>query len=289
MSQFHTMLWWISIERSGWFRRRKRYCFYQWRISANDPRNFWQMVVLEIGSYWLQRFMVLQIIDPTTNAPTNAREIHLVAKDGIYLLDIPRRTDYIFLTAGNRAEVLVRCNGSPGKEYILSSGQLPLPIGGGSNFQAATMSHVQPIMATIRILENTSGFNDPDLLNKGCKPLRPNYAADLLNAPADKLFYDNNATFGFTPPGCLVGGKSFEYPEPYPLQMPMGKVVEWRLADLTFHPWHAHVNPFQITELSIAGLFPNMTCTNWFENGDMHDTLQLPMVDFNGTTTYIRT
>lgn len=243
----------------------------------------WQRWRLAHTGY--KRFMVLQIIDPVSNAPTDACEIHLLAKDGIYLLNIPRRTGFIFLSAGNRAEVLVRCSGSPGKEYVLSSGQEPLPIGGGSDFQAATLLHIQPIVATIRISENTSGSDDKDLVNKGCTPLRPSYAANLLDAPANKIFYDSNATFGFNPTGCLIGGKQFSYPEPYPLQMPMGKVVEWRIEDLTFHPWHAHVNPFQITKLSLLGLLPNMTYSSWFEDGDMHDTLQLPMVNFTYPTT----
>ena len=241
----------------------------------------WQRWRLAHTGY--KRFMVMQIIDPVTKAATDKCEIHLLAKDGLYLLDIPRRTDFIFLSAGNRAEVLVRCTGPPGKEYVLSSGHAPLPIGGGSDFQASTMSFNQSTMATIRMSENTSGKNDVDLVNKGCKPLRPSYAADLLNFPDDKVFYDNNATFGFTPSGCLVGGKSFEYPEPYPLQMPLGKVVEWRLTDLEFHPWHAHVSPFQITKLSVEGLLPNMSYTNWFENGDLHDTLQLPMMNYQAT------
>ncbi|KAL4525567.1 hypothetical protein Ndes2437B_g04012 [Nannochloris sp. 'desiccata'] len=181
---------------------------YQPVIPATSGK--WQRWRLAHTGY--KRFMVLQIIDPVSNTPTDACEIHLLAKDGIYLLNIPRRTDFIFLSAGNRAEVLVRCSGSPGKEYVLSSGQLPLPIGGGSDFQAATLSHMQPIMATILISENVSDSNDVDLVNKGCTPLRPSYAANLLDAPADKIFYDNNATFGFDPKGCLVGGKKIRIP-----------------------------------------------------------------------------
>merc|ERR1719401_1772923 len=54
-------------------------------------------------------------------------------------------------------------------------------------------------------------------------------------------------------------------PEPYGTTLPMGTAVEWLVGGLAFHPFHLHVTPFQIQ--NITGT-PDL----WLQDGDWQDT-----------------
>lgn len=235
----------------------------------------------------IKRYFDIQIIDPETNAPTKDCEIKLIAKDGVYPLRIPRHIDHLVIPAGGRSEVLVRCSGRSGKDYQLSSGHLPSPMGAVPDF-VLIQSHNQTNLATIQI-ESDSGDADADLVDEECTPLRPDYAADLRNVPESALLFDPNATFVISYPGCTIGPENFSYPDPNPLVMPLGKVVEWQIQALSFHPMHIHQQPFQLQGWRNDESYPNTTTTNYFLPGDFHDTFLLPTiapVDASNTPIY---
>ncbi|KAL4422773.1 hypothetical protein ABPG75_008970 [Micractinium tetrahymenae] len=50
--------------------------------------------------------------------------------------------------------------------------------------------------------------------------------------------------------------------------------LQWAIGMLI----HVHTNPFQLQELREEWLQEGCSFTNWFEAGDYHDTLMLPMV-----------
>ena len=231
-----------------------------------------------------KRFMDLQIFD-NNGSITKECDIALIAKDGVYLMEIPRMVTNIFLTSGSRAEILIRCNGLVGSRYTIQSGRQPPDI----NFSFGSpptlfLSHNQSVVATIEI--ESGGTPGPDLTPRKCTPLRPNYAADLrdearIKANAlDKIYYEPRATFGGNRVGCNIGGQNFTFPDPEPLLMPLGKVSEWRVYGQSGHPIHHHVGPYQIASLPEDLLFPNCSYTSYFEAGDFHDTLLTPMASF---------
>ena len=230
-----------------------------------------------------KRFMDLQIFDPDTGAVTPNCEMQLLAKDGIYLLQIPRAIDHIFLTAAGRAEVLVRCSGPVGKKYNIQSGRMPpdvsFPFGTPPNL---VLSHNQTVVATVEI--EAGGTPGNVLVQRACTPLRPSYAADMRDEAvaaagvADKIFFDPRATYGANNVGCTINGQNFTYPDPFPLLLPLGSITEWWVYGLPSHPLHSHTNPFQITTMPESLLCPNCSYTSYFEVGDYHDTLHTPMV-----------
>jgi hypothetical protein len=75
-----------------------------------------------------------------------------------------------------------------------------------------------------------------DVVQEGCTPNRPGYAANLMDAalakanynPADmyrqSMNFGGNNGAGMT---CGVNGQSFMFPDPNPLVMPLGRIVEW--------------------------------------------------------------
>ena len=55
--------------------------------------------------------------------------------------------------------------------------------------------------------------------------------------------------------------------------VPVGEVVGFDLTNVDIHPFHIHINPFQLTEEQ-AGASDWMH--EWFKSGDWHDTLFIP-------------
>ena len=210
-----------------------------------------------------KRFAALTIRDSTTGQPTNDCELLLVSKDGVYLLEAPRAVDYMHMGAANRAELLVRCSGAPGTNYTIASGtgRSPFLAPGAvanANNQYGWGSYdslTQAVVATIEMVapEGDAGEAPPQ---KGCRPLRAAYASDLrpktLQAlgTEDRVVKDQYVKDGVGVPynvtapmgtsgigfnaynssitfGCLLNGKNFSYPDPKPLTMELGTVVEY--------------------------------------------------------------
>lgn len=95
----------------------------------------------------------------------------------------------------------------------------------------------------------------------------------------DDLYPD----FTGSPTGCSMSDRNFTFPDKEPYIMEIGKVVQWSIDRLAYHPLHTHVSPFQIQKL--PELQPNTTFEGgWFEAGDFTDTLFIPQANFTYRT-----
>ena len=236
----------------------------------------WQRWSLALASYTMT--VLMQVVDSKTQAPTEACEIMLISKDGVFPMKIPRAVAYMQIPSGGRAQVLIRCNASKGSTFDVISSSFNTPMGTGINGDPSIAS--QKVFSII--IEN--GKAEKDLKSKACTPLRPAYAADLRDS--ELALYnvmaqvDQIPTFTGTPPGigCAMSGEAFDSSQK-PYALPIGKVVEWQFERLAAHPLHTHINPFQIQDISQNMLKPNTSLEGgWFEAGDYYDTLLLPMV-----------
>lgn len=99
-----------------------------------------------------------------------------------------------------------------------------------------------------------------DLPPKGCTPRYPTYAPDLRDEVlaasnvTENMIYRGPTTFTMAPgtgAGCYVDGKPFAYPEPDPIQLPLGYVVHWNFGRLSQHPMHVHVSNSNIVNSRI--------------------------------------
>ncbi len=64
----------------------------------------------------------------------------------------PPRVDHIFLVSGNRAELLVKCEGRPGDRFIVASGAELSPFGKGfTGASKGSMALDQPVVMTIEL------------------------------------------------------------------------------------------------------------------------------------------
>lgn len=251
----------------------------------------WQpKIMMGSGEYQRFRFIIggytgsamMQIKDPATGEPTDACEMMLYSKDGVYLMEVPRQVSYVFLPSGARAEIVMKCQGPVGKQFDLVTSNSSYPFGDlPPAVQGVSKSFNQKI-ATIEIDESST--TAASLKEKQCTPLRPAYATDLRNPNLIKnnalssLALDPVPNFDRDPSGCTMGGEVFSFPDANPFKLEIGKVVGWnRIGGLLAHPLHVHINPFQIQTL--PKLFPNTTWDGgYFEAGDYHDTLLIPQM-----------
>ncbi|CAL8462689.1 g2222 [Coccomyxa elongata] len=262
-----------------------------------------------INASW-KRYVELFIIHENETLAEQC-EMQLIAKDGLYMLHIPRKVQHVVLPASGRADVLVRCS-TPGN-YTLSSGYGPNLYGPGVNlnneFQnnAGELGQVnrfrQKVMANITVNASTK-TPDPTFTDHECKPLRSDYTADL----GDENLAKNNVSRpsgdllkkvswsqppnikGNVNPGCFINPvnasdlNQYQFPDPNPVTFIIGTVAQIDFVDQAFHPGHLHENPMQIYFLNRTILGNDTTLTNYWMEGDFHDTVYVPVLPGSGAT-----
>lgn len=206
--------------------------------------------------------------------------VQLLAKDGIYLTDAPRIVSNIILSAGNRADVAVRCKGV-GEVLVKNTGQ-----DFSNNFTTPYDFNTQPIIMRLNIVKR-KGQKDRASLKKMDVP-RPCYLVNLTSATAPELnpkplnigFFFNGSSPDLEPKSLpSINGWSW-VDQQTPLQdspstIKLGTVQEVVMVTASKHPYHQHVNPFQI--MSMSGYQNDATppaFRNWYQIGDWQDVLQ---------------
>jgi hypothetical protein len=113
-----------------------------------------------------------------------------------------------------------------------------------------------------------------------CAPLRPGYAADIRDAslaaagyPLSRIRatdvnfngYNNADGLGTT---CTVNNELFSFPDPNPLVMEMGEVVQWTTDNARSHPLHVHTQPHQLTAFNMSNKLVGTELTSFFQVSD---------------------
>lgn len=165
----------------------------------------------------------------------------LIAKDGVYLRDAPRRIPIIYLSPGSRADVLVTCK-FPGTFKVESiGGRLAKPG--------------DPCQAWLASIKAVPSPNPPVPMPK-FKPGFPDYLADLQTLPPSvttddwSIFLAINQTLHFN-----INGKAYDNKPQKNIST--GRVAQWEILQSNNrsnggwdHPLHLHVWPYQITKLT---------------------------------------
>jgi len=239
-------------------------------------------------------------------------EMKLLAKDGIYLTDAPRDVEAVILSAGNRADVAIRCQ-ELGQEFMNATGiDVRAGFGGfdpGNQYPPESEEdppvdevvgtfvnpELQPTILVIDVAPNQ------DVQDDDIEPFTtptPCYLVDLTGVEESVI----NTTFTIEYscvnnedppwPGTTtaldicgvwgpygVGGDRSEFTpwvdkDTYINDFATGTVQELVHPGNAFHPYHQHINPYQI---SFLGGTLNPIAADWYKVGDWHDTLQLPL------------
>ena len=179
-------------------------------------------------------------------APAPGCEILLLAKDGVFMPQVPRATPSVYLTPANRADVLVRC--LEAGNVTLASGVAPSQFGEYDT----ELSALAQAVATVAVAAAPAGAKTaPALVEDACTPLRPSYAPDLRDAAlaaagatpvvtpmawGDLDPPPSEQSVPTTPYSCMVNGAPWTYPDPAPLTLELGTVAQWDFA-FDYHRW----------------------------------------------------
>ena len=248
-------------------------------------------------------------------------KLFLLSKDGIILNEAPRKIEQGLMAPGSRADVLVNC--PEGKHQFTTFGFTPFPVNLIDRLTHGAHSTVNQSLMTLhaKAERNVTKCNLPTF-----KVARPCYLVDLQNVDLQKesAFSERDhtsidLTLGsppiFAPPwySSPRGKKlTFEGQSKADATPPVGQPIEIKLSGIGIHPFHLHINPFQLQgdpmdpegltrllkffgQKDYRNLFKHVQRRfgAYFKAGDWQDTLLLPLRDkldvrsvtdfFNGT------
>lgn len=295
----------------------------------------------------------------TAMANSKQCEWLLIAKDGVYLMNIPRKVEAVLMSSGNRLEAMVRCSlpsRSSSNEFILSATATNDPFNPGNNQTFATdfFRVAQDEVARIKVVRRPGSkgqhinkaakyaaeqatkdtqaapaaaaagadaevdvaavdpahfYSKPPKWDSrfyrnpvpdSCTPLRPSYAVDMRDAALTAAGYPpsrvNNTDVNFAGYNnadglgttCTVNGQLFSFPDPSPLVLPMGEIVQWTTNNGRSHPFHVHTQPFQLTGFNLSNQLIGTELTNFFQVGDFTDTMLIPQISIGAGSVQMR-
>ena len=241
----------------------------------------WRLLNAAMSDY----FEVSIVTSDNNQAPAPC-QFYLYAKDGLYMMRIPRIVPALYMYPAARAEVLVQCEGKPGDTYILATGYGPGYTGenGACTPENPNCVFFKSYLATIEI---TAPVDQklPPLAVEACIPLRSDYAADLRDPALEQQGLDlstiDNKLFSMTDLdafGCNIGNKWFSFPIANPYVLKLGTITELEVQYANHHAFHIHVQPFQLQKLPKSILANDSYFSSYFQAGDWHDTIYMPMV-----------
>ena len=159
-------------------------------------------------------------------------EMHLLAKDGIYIEDYPRSVDLLPIPSGGRADIMVRCPDKDTSHII-------------TGFEGA-------LIMEVTVSGEGTEVDSSDL--EAWTPEYPDYLTDLTNTAAtDGCSCATNIDFCENDSSRFcINGNLFDA-DRYIHTIQFGSIVERDLDGYRRHPYHQHVYPFQLVE-GVVGL-----------------------------------
>lgn len=212
-------------------------------------------------------FGTIQLLDSNDNP---VPYLHAIAVDGItFYGKAPQTTTGWVLPPGGRVDFLVRIPPTV-KAQTYKVHKAPVP---------GVFSTIDQDLAFIQL--SNFAVNDqlpavlPQRPNRTCY-LEPIFKAELKPDPV--VFAVGGMTCGGQPPGTLIptdftiDGAKFD-PDVVNHKIPLGDVQEWELQNTSaaLHPFHIHVNPFQVVGEKVDPAGPDDP-TNWM----WRDTVAIP-------------
>jgi FtsP/CotA-like multicopper oxidase with cupredoxin domain len=200
---------------------------------------------------------------PAQLGPGKPPTMHQIAWDGLPLKRVLQKQEVV-LAPGNRADVLVRA-GEPGLYRLWKRGfpqekfqQLPDP----------------ETIAWVRVAGDPVEMSVPTTIPE--RYSHRDIPDSEITLPERKLVFSIDRSGGQV--RFLINGREFDPNVPDPV-VTLGTTEQWRLENSSdaMHPFHIHVNPFQVVESSDPTL----------DRGVWKDTVAIPPVQENGESGYV--
>ena len=206
--------------------------------------------VIELSANTWYRFRLLFVAVHSVITPwVSECTIRLLAKDGVYLQDMPRTITSSYMGPGSRADWAISC---PPGSFAMNDAR--------PNRAGTRNDRVVRTLATLAVTDDGAG--ESTLATASVD--RPCYLVDLRGqAPS-------STTALSLGPGLSINGRKYTNASTYEASFAVGQVHELRLSGLYHHAFHIHVNHFQLTS------DPANTYGDYFKAGDWHDVLMMP-------------
>ena len=237
-----------------------------------------QPVMTIEANRWYRFRMVFAAVDAVLTPWATTCTIRLLAKDGVYLETMPRTITNTYMGPGNRADIAIFC---PAGTHTFESGvvngrrrqrrleEAPQVEGrrlgktDGGAMAGGGVGNEEIAQTLITIVANDVGNAVPSEPTS-TSVTRPCYLVSLLDAAPT-----STTAIGLGP-APSINGNSFATYNTYEASFAVGAVHTLSLSGIDAHPFHLHVNHFQLVET------PTDTNGGFFAAGDWHDTLFAP-------------
>merc|ERR1712130_782361 len=182
--------------------------------------------------------------------------LYLLSKDGVLIhginnvvpREIPSKTMYF--TVASRADVAIQCS-TAGTYTITQGGTLIVNL---------------VVTGAAGTVEELTPWN----------PLRPRYLQSRLFAQPD-----GNPSFEFDDDPMVVNGITFQDKDSPLFTVDVGTVQDFTLIGMDEHPFHVHINHFQILDC-MNGPAGWAEVGDWIDTADFEGTVRFPTDTFGG-------
>lgn len=236
-----------------------------WRTTINGQT----LPVITINEGEVQRWRLIHAgVTASIKVQLEGQSLYEIAVDGL-TYGYMTTNDSIMLQPGYRSDVLVKPVLPPGNEpqvttFLIDGSTTPSE----SLYSETGEGEAADVMAIVII--KRSNQNMPLPTDAELAPYRPHKnitTSELTGVPQSVLLAKTNGQFA-------VDGVPYDASNP-PRTLTLGKAAEWTLSSVGNHPFHIHVNPFEIVATNGVQISP----TIW------RDTLLLQ----SGITNTVRT
>jgi FtsP/CotA-like multicopper oxidase with cupredoxin domain len=208
-----------------------------------------------------------------------------IAQDGVQFhptnFNLPsNNSPQLRMSAGNRVDLLVQAPSTPGI-YSLNVNLYPFPAQGATPPPGPTTTLLTVQVAGDAIpamgYPDAAGYPEFPQFLADIDPSTIHIRREIVFNSAQGIAHGNGPN-GNLPPQHTINGKGFEN-NVIDQTMILGESEEWTLRNSTTtvqHPFHIHINPFQIVEMFDPSLDPNIDPANPYASKQCFATLQAP-------------
>jgi len=175
-----------------------------------------------------------------------------IAQDGVQFADENYKASQnqsILLAAGNRADLLVQAPVTPGIYPLLVQHEV----------DPSDLPSARPVvLLQVRVPEGVPPVTGPRSQFIATAPKQPDFLKNIADGEVQGTRTVNFATpVGPLFSSHMINGHKFGDGQQQPLPVTLNTVEEWKIMNYTFpaattaisHPFHIHLNPFQIVEI----------------------------------------
>lgn len=221
---------------------------------------------------------IIQTLSMAVSDGDGSCEIQLLAKDGVYLSELPRKVDTISLFPGARSDVAIRCRCKASQQRCdmrFDSTDPSQPADEASQSKSAGTSHSVWQGRMFHLAVEGPSVESEDLPKTRVHP--PCYLADLTNVQIDPAY---KHTLSLSGRHLTWDNGLAEQMEHMPAEATSedalasiegGSVIEMRVSGARLHPFHMHVHHFQVMDWADVG--PASHNGDYYLDGDWHDTV----------------